>query len=196
MHRTRQKMVASEIAVSGGGVTSAIDAHRRLLERWRQAMDLVGPGPLDPHFDDSVAVAGQLSPRGRWIDLGAGAGFPGVALAALHPAAQFTLVERRQKRAAFLREVIHSAALRNAQVLESDVDAVAGAAWDGVISRAYKPPTDYLADARRLLRPGGLAVLLAIDEAPVVDGLTILSRHAYTVDQRSRLLVSYRRDES
>ncbi len=187
-------MVASEIAVSGRDVNPAIDAHRRLLERWRQAMDLVGPGPLGPHFEDAIAVADLLAPRGRWIDLGAGAGFPGVALAALHPTAEFTLVERRQKRAAFLREVIHTASLRNAQVIEGDVDALPSAAWDGVTSRAYKPPPAYLADARRLLRPGGVAVLLAVDDVPAVAGLTIVSRHEYTVDQRSRLLVVYHRD--
>ncbi len=187
-------MVVGEIAVSDGDVNTAVDVHRRLLERWRQAMDLVGPGPLDTHFEDAMAVAGLLSPRGRWLDLGAGAGFPGVALAATHPAAEFTLVERRQKRAAFLREVIHAAGLGNARVLEADAEALPAGEWDGVASRAYKPPRLYLSDARRLLRPGGVAVLLTIDEPPEVDGMTIVSRHAYPVDGRSRLLVTYRRD--
>ncbi|MBM4390908.1 MAG: class I SAM-dependent methyltransferase [Deltaproteobacteria bacterium] len=175
-------------------MSPAVEVHRRLLERWRTAMDLVGPGPVDSHFDDAMAVAGLLSPRGRWLDLGAGAGFPGVALAASHPAAEFTLVERRQKRAAFLREVIHAAGLANARVFEGDAATLPAAEWDGVTSRAYKPPEAYLADARRLLRPGGIAALLTTGELPEVDEMMVVSRHEYIVDGRARLLAIYRRD--
>ena len=62
-------------------------------------MDLVGPGPLEPHFQDAAGAVAGLEAVGRWVDLGSGAGFPGIALAARHPGAEVWLVESRRKRA-------------------------------------------------------------------------------------------------
>ena len=85
--------------------TKAIQHHRDLLSKWRGAMDLVGPGPLDPHFQDAKGAVDKLDPTGQWADLGSGAGFPGIAMAALWPNAHVTLVESRLKRATFLKKV-------------------------------------------------------------------------------------------
>ncbi|MDP6932876.1 MAG: class I SAM-dependent methyltransferase, partial [Myxococcota bacterium] len=85
--------------------------HRDILERWREAMNLVGPGPVDVHFLDAIHAVQGLEARGRWVDLGSGAGFPGIALAARHPRASVLLVESRQKRAAFLEQVVGEAGL-------------------------------------------------------------------------------------
>lgn len=131
-------------------------------------MDLVGPGPLDPHFDDALAVARAVPARGAWVDLGSGAGFPGVALAALHPEATVTLAERRQKRAVFLETVLSQAGLPNARVHAGDVAALPSAAFDGVVSRAFAPPEAVATVAARLLRPGGTLALLLARERPTL----------------------------
>ena len=102
----------------------AEDAHLQLLTRWRGAMDLVGPGPLDPHFIDAVEAVEGLAVSGRWADLGSGAGFPGISLAARHPDAEVLLVERRQKRAVFHNQVLAAAALENATVLRQRVETL------------------------------------------------------------------------
>lgn len=169
-----------------------VDVHRELLESWRKAMDLVGPGPVDEHFADAEGAVRGLGAHGRWLDLGSGAGFPGVMLAARWPDAQVTLVERRQKRAVFLEEVVAKAGLANARVLQGDTDALPRAAWDGVVSRAYKPPPAYLADAIELLVPGGVAVLLTAGEAPAPPpGLELFHVERYVVDGKSRASVRY-----
>ena len=54
--------------------TDAERAHQALLERWRTAMNLVGPGDPEHHFVDSAAAVSGLPAVGRWIDLGSGAG--------------------------------------------------------------------------------------------------------------------------
>lgn len=155
-------------------------------------MDLVGPGPLDPHFADAEAAVGWIDARGSWADLGSGAGFPGIALAALHPEARVTLVERRQKRAAFLEQVAR--ALPNTTVLCGDTASLPVGVWDGVVSRAYKPPADVIQEARRLLRPGGLLVLLlAKEEVPPAPGFEPFHVQRYEIDGRSRRAIALSR---
>lgn len=78
------------------------ETHRRVLEQWRGAMNLVGPGPIAPHFADSEAALAGLDPVGRWVDLGSGAGFPGLVLAAMYPSVAVDLVDSRKKRCVFL----------------------------------------------------------------------------------------------
>jgi 16S rRNA (guanine527-N7)-methyltransferase len=144
---------------------AAIATHRRLLELWRKAMDLVGPGPIAPHFQDAEGAVAELCATGQWADLGSGAGFPGITLAARHPDVEISLVESRQKRALFLEKVVAEAALGNATVIHGRTESLPDGSFDGIISRAYKPPPDVLADAARLLKPGGRVVLLLGDGA-------------------------------
>jgi 16S rRNA (guanine527-N7)-methyltransferase len=169
--------------------SAALAAHRRVLESWRKSMDLVGPGPVDPHFDDANEAVGTLAAQGRWLDLGSGAGFPGIALAAWHPAVHVTLVERRQKRAAFLEMVLAESKLANADVHNGDADAL-DAGWDGLISRAFRAPDDVAKLARRLLRPGGrLVLMLARDEPGTPAGFVEERVHSYEIDGKGRRVV-------
>ncbi len=146
-------------------LAAAEAVHRALLERWRRAMDLVGPGPLGPHFEDARGAVLPLRPAGRWADLGSGAGFPGIALAAAFPGLRVDLVESRRKRATFLERVVAEAGLERAAVLRGRVEALAPATYDGVVARAFRPPPIYLALAAPLLAEGGVAVVLTGDDA-------------------------------
>jgi 16S rRNA (guanine527-N7)-methyltransferase len=175
-------------------LTEAELIHMRLLEKWRGAMNLVGPGPLEPHFQDAARAVEGLGAEGVWADLGSGAGFPGIALAARYPAVRVLLIESRQKRAEFLRTVIEEAGLPNAVVIEDRVEEITGGWLDGVVARAYKPPLDYLSDAWRLLRPGGLAVLMlgaAADEPtlPIDWGLESVATYDIGDGLRARAVL-------
>lgn len=157
-------------------------------------MDLVGPGPVDPHFADAAEAVADLDAQGDWADLGSGAGFPGIALAAAFPASRVTLVERRQKRAAFLSEVVARAGIDNATVFAGDADALPPAAFDGVISRAYKAPAGVLEDAERLLRRDGIAVVLVARDIPEdAAGWERFHVKPYEIDGRPRAVVAFRR---
>jgi 16S rRNA (guanine527-N7)-methyltransferase len=87
------------------------------LRRWAPRVDLIGPGTAaevpERHFGESLAALPWL-PAGpaRLLDLGSGAGFPGLVLAAARAELEVTLVEPRERRRAFLAAVARRAALR------------------------------------------------------------------------------------
>jgi 16S rRNA (guanine527-N7)-methyltransferase len=161
--------------------------HRALLEKWRGAVNLVGPGPIDVHFADSARAVEGLEARGRWADLGSGAGFPGVALAAAWPEARVLLVESRDKRVQFLKTLRAELALPNLEVFHGRSEALEPG-FDGVISRAMGPPPIVFAEAGRLLVPGGRVVFL-LSDAQALDpprGWTSTEERGYLVEDRSR----------
>ncbi len=88
-------------------------AYEALLRQWQRTINLVAPSTLDQiwsrHFADSAQLL-ALAPAGaqHWLDLGSGAGFPGLVLALLlaeRGGASMTLIESDQRKVAFLREV-------------------------------------------------------------------------------------------
>lgn len=162
------------------------DIHQRLLERWRHSMDLVGPGPLEPHLVDASESVAGLEATGRWADLGSGAGFPGVALAAAWPDARVDLVESRLKRAVFLENLVAEAGLGNARVLRQRAEDLEPG-YAGLISRAFLPPEAYLSLARPLLAPGGRVVVLLGDRGfTPPEGWLSLDERRYAVPDGAR----------
>ena len=171
-------------------------------------MNLVGPGPIAPHLEDADAVArilGQLAQRSAfslddghlWADLGSGAGFPGVALAAHHPQIRVHLIESREKRAVFLRRLAQDAGLLNAEVCNQRVESVKDSLYDGVIARAFAPPERYLPMAAALAKPGAFVVLLANDLVKkTAEMLTEFHVERYRSGGKDRLLIVFRKNRT
>lgn len=87
--------------------------HFQVLRKWNRVMNLVGDLTVESaiyrHYGESLFLAGTLGRILRTVaDLGSGAGFPGIGVAAMHPTIQVELIEARQKRCAFLRESTRS----------------------------------------------------------------------------------------
>lgn len=82
-----------------------------LLRRWQCRLNLVGPGTLDSlwerHFLDSAQLARYIPTGSKIVDIGTGAGFPGLVLSIMG-VGQVELVERDQQKCTFLREVIRA----------------------------------------------------------------------------------------
>lgn len=166
------------------------DVHRDLLERWRHITNLVGPGPVDEHFQDCERALGWLRPSGRWVDLGSGAGFPGLVLAAMAPQVNLDLVDSRSRRCAFLERVLVEAQVApdRVRVRCERVEQLPDAAWDGLVARAFAPPEAVLEHAARLLRPGGTVVLFLQEDAtvPEDDRYDVFHVEHYTVGGKAR----------
>jgi 16S rRNA (guanine527-N7)-methyltransferase len=90
-----------------------LETYAALLRQWQKAINLVGPSTTESiwgrHFADSAQLVGLAPPDARtWLDLGSGAGFPGLVVAiflAESGAGKVTLIESDQRKAAFLAEV-------------------------------------------------------------------------------------------
>lgn len=85
----------------------ALYAHYLELRRWNPRLSLIGPGTaaeaLDRHYGESLAALPLIEAEDRSVvDLGSGAGFPGIVIAAALPRLEVVLVEARQKKWAFL----------------------------------------------------------------------------------------------
>ena len=115
--------------------------------------------------------AGALAPEVSLIDVGSGAGFPGLPIKLYAPALAVTLIESNQKKATFLREVIRALTLTNIDVFAGRAEDFPGKA--GIVTlRAVEKPQRALAAAARLVSPGGrLARLIGASHAGDAQGL-------------------------
>jgi 16S rRNA (guanine527-N7)-methyltransferase len=121
-----------------------LERFRAELERWNRVYGFVkaeGEELVVRHFLDSLAalpVLQRLEPRCSLLDVGSGAGFPGVPLAIVLADTAVTLLERSARRAAFLRNVCVLLALNNASVAEAQLRELKGC-YDLVSFRAFSP---------------------------------------------------------
>jgi 16S rRNA (guanine527-N7)-methyltransferase len=133
-----------------------------LLRRWGSAFNLVsrrdGPRLIARHLLDALSLAPMLQ-GGRVVDLGTGAGLPGVPLAIACPDRTFTLVDRSERRIRFVRQAVAELELTNVVPLAIDfVDFRPEALFDTVVSRAVAKPAALWRVAADLLSVGGLAL--------------------------------------
>lgn len=136
----------------GGQQFEALCAYEALLRRWGKRYNLVSRRDLERlwprHIEDSLALAPWCF--GSVVDVGSGAGLPGVPLAVAHPQLAVTLLERSERKCAFLRHVAIELGLRNVAVEQADARRFrAAAGFQTGVARAVAPP----AAAWRLLKP-------------------------------------------
>ena len=160
----------------------------RLLEQWQRTINLVAPATLASVWHRHIADSAQLlslAPHNatRWVDLGSGAGFPGLVLAILlseRPLSQVTLVESDTRKVAFLREVARQVGLGQAQTslgtapspvdiwharIESPSTHVRVGLVDVVTARALAPLPRLLGLCQPFFGPATVALLLKGREA-------------------------------
>lgn len=143
-----------------------ISTYIDLLLKWNARINLTAirePGEIvQRHFGESLFAAKQLLEQKlpqTAIDLGSGAGFPGVPFALLAPAVQVTLIESQQKKATFLKELIHTVGLKNAKVFSDRAENYPGTA-DLIMLRAVERFEEALRMAIRLTNEGGRVALM------------------------------------
>ncbi len=130
-----------------------------LLHKWNKVYNLTAV--RDPqqmvsyHLLDSLAVLPHLW-SGRWLDVGCGAGLPGVVLAIARPDWRLSLLDSNSKKTSFVQQAVIELGLKNVSVHCGRVEE-----WrpeekfDGIISRAFTELGDFLRITRHLMAEGG-----------------------------------------
>lgn len=136
-----------------------------LLAKWNRVFNLTAISDPDDwvthHLLDSLAVVPYL-PGGSVIDVGSGAGLPGIPIAVACPGRRVTLLDSSQKKGAFLQQAVSELGLQgNTKVQLSRVEDFRPAAgFQVVISRAFADLARFVAAAKHLCAPGGRLVAM------------------------------------
>ena len=195
---TNPDQIAAEVraqlapAISAIGVIAKNSEFLDRIERLAATLALWGPKinltahPKDPgeivfHVFDSIIpvsiavsskilrLSARLDRERRFLDIGSGAGFPGLVIAAAINA-QVTLVEARRKRATFLSEAAVEMGLRNVRVVCGRAESLdVSDGFDLVTARAVGNPVGIFEIAGRALHPGGVLMLYASAEQKFDD---------------------------
>lgn len=142
---------------------------------------LIGPREADRLWDrhllNSAVVTELVPPASRVLDVGSGAGLPGIPMAIARPDLQVELVEPLLRRTSWLDEVVAELGLGDSVVVTRGKVAVIGPrAVDVVTARAVAPLERLLPMCMPLLRPGGL--LLALKGAQAADEVSAVAKRA------------------
>ncbi len=142
-----------------------LERHYELLVRWNRKINLTTvtelPVAATRHYGESLFLASHLT-EGAVVDVGSGAGFPGIPVAVVHKGSRVDLVEAHQRKAVFLREA--SRGLGNVRVLDVRAESLrveeGDRPYDWLVSRAVAP-----GDLVKLRLARRFAVLLGRDDA-------------------------------
>ena len=106
------------------------------------------------HLFDSLAVLPHLHHK-QLLDVGTGAGFPGLPLATLLPEVKFTLLDSNSKKIRFIRQQIHILQLDNVEAIHSRVEDLQELEFEAIISRAFASIKDMVGWTKHLLAKNG-----------------------------------------
>lgn len=145
-----------------------LEAYKSLLLLWGNRFALVSRRDLkeglEKHFADSLLISPYVEGR-HILDLGSGAGFPGIPLAIVLDEKRFTLIESRRKKWVFLREVRRELGLENLEVVNARWEDLRYEA-DLALARATGSTEELLDELPHLLKEGGYLLLYSADKRP------------------------------
>jgi 16S rRNA (guanine527-N7)-methyltransferase len=181
-------------------VLEALSTWVALVASWNARIDLTAARSDDELCDlmlaDAAVLARHLPQGANVVDVGSGAGAPGLGVALLRPDLRLTLVEPLQKRVAFLRTVIGSVPLEGARpevVRARGEDLADRAPFAVATSRATLSPAAWLQLGAKLAPEGDVWVLLARDDPPTMTGRAIADdlRYVWPLTGAERRAVRY-----
>ena len=130
-----------------------------LLDKWNKVYNLTAirdpQQMVSNHLLDSLAVTPHLW-AGQWLDVGCGAGLPGLVLAVVKPEWHFTLLDSNSKKTSFVQQAIIELELRNVAVQCARVEEwQTTERFDGIISRAFTGLGEFITKTRGLMATHG-----------------------------------------
>jgi 16S rRNA (guanine527-N7)-methyltransferase len=159
VERIRDGAAAMNVALPEGAA-ERLAQQVALVEKWNRVHNLTAvrdPEQMVPvHVLDSLSLLPSLREAHTVLDVGTGAGFPGIVIAIADPAKQVTLLDSSHKKASFLEQCRAELGLANVTVVCERVQSWKPAStFDAVVSRAFAELQDFVAQAGHLVSPGG-----------------------------------------
>ncbi len=144
---------------------SGLLAHLELIAKWNRVHNLTAVRETEQmvvlHLLDSLSVLPYLEGAQSIVDVGSGAGLPGIPIAIARPLARVTLLDSSHKKCVFLQQAKTELALGNVEVVCDRVEKWRPAArFDAVISRAFSDLADFVSQAQHLVAPGGRLIAM------------------------------------
>lgn len=173
-----RKLLAGGLAELGDDPDALLPAVDRLVRlallvaRWTRRVDLTGHRGAEDvvrHLIlEALALARAVGPFATLVDLGSGAGFPGLPMAIRYLDRQFTLVEARERRHHFQRTAIRELELRNVRALRGRIEELTPEPHEVAVAQAIGAPGLAVRWMLAWARPGGRIVLPAGRQAPPI----------------------------
>ncbi len=187
IERLEQRLLAAGVGVALATTSRQhIATWLDLMKAWNARIDLTAAKTDDDLVElmlaDAVVLAAKIPHGVSVVDIGSGAGAPGMALALARPDLRLTMIEPLGKRVSFLRTVLGTVGRADVRLEKArGEDAIARReTWDVAISRAtLAPPAWLVMGARLVKRPGSVWVLVANDEPPTIEGGTLAETVVY-----------------
>lgn len=159
----RQGLAGLDPALNTAELATALTEFLRELQRWNRAYNLTAV--RDPlamvarHVLDACTVNPWVAGP-RVLDVGTGAGVPGLPLALLHPELRFTLLDSNGKKTRFVTHAAAHLRLGNVDVVQARVEDFAAEPFATVVCRAFTTLADFVGGAAHLLAAGGALVAM------------------------------------
>ncbi|HEV2219576.1 MAG TPA: 16S rRNA (guanine(527)-N(7))-methyltransferase RsmG [Casimicrobiaceae bacterium] len=170
--------IASPVALPADAQRQ-LAAYLDLLVKWNRTYNLTAirerADMVTHHLNDALAILPHLpgAKALRVLDVGTGAGVPGIPLAIARPGWRVVLLDSNQKKVAFLTQATIELGLANVTTVAARVENYApDALFDVIVSRAYSDLASFLRGAQHLLAPGG--ILAAMKGAYPRDEIALL----------------------
>jgi 16S rRNA (guanine527-N7)-methyltransferase len=176
------------------------DLYQQELLRWNAKTNLISEKTMDEivtrHFLDSLTAFPHIAPKdARVVDIGTGAGFPGIPLKIALPSIQLCLLETNRKKISFLKHILRILNLENTFTLHDRTENIIRTdhwreKFDIVISRAALKLPELMSLGKYFLIPGGLLITL---KGPLVEAEL---DQAMSMERSSEIFQVYQHDMS
>lgn len=161
---TLERQIAEGVAAMGSDAADPevrqLAEYLRLIEKWNRVHNLTAVRETDQmvvmHLLDSLTILPYVSESRRIVDVGTGAGLPGIPIAILRPQIEVTLLDSSHKKVAFLEQARADLGLPNIEPVCARVEQWRPErGFDVVVSRAFAELGEFVAAAQHLVAPGG-----------------------------------------
>ena len=158
-------------------------AYLNLVEKWNRVYNLTAIRDRDEmiklHFLDSLSILNHVNVK-NLLDVGSGAGFPGVVLAIVKPEMKVTVMDSVNKKTTFMQQVKSELSLTNLNVVNGRVEEYQPAIlFDAVTSRAFSNLKNMISLTQHILQKNGM--WLAMKSKDVKEELEAFEKNQYTM---------------